>query len=69
MRFLLTQCSVEVSATAFLSDWDVSQHPEHGSGPDLSDHILGHPPLLSSDSCICFMHSPLRWIGRLVKGG
>lgn len=50
--------SVEVSATVFLSDWHVSQHPERSSG---------HSSLLSFDSCICFMHSLLWWTGRLVN--
>lgn len=49
------------------SDWHVSQHLERVSGPNSSNNILGHSSLLSSDSCICFMHSPLWWTDRLVK--
>lgn len=67
MRLRLTYCSAKVPAAIFFSDWHVSQHPERGLSPNSSNNIPSHSSLLSSDSCICFIH--LWWTGRLVKRG
>lgn len=53
-RLRPTQCRVKVSATVFLSDWHVSQHPERGC-------------MQTAASVLCI--PPLWWTDRLVKRG
>lgn len=64
-----TQCSVEVSARVFLSDWHVSQHPGAAQiqTHQTTSQATPHFSPLTAASVLCI--PPLWWTGRLVKRG